>query len=356
MNENPQPSNKSNTSEEIDLIVVFSLIGNAFNKLFKFIGSIFKAIFSVIIYALRAVIVNIKIIVLVMILAGILGYVLERSKPKIYSSSMLVRPYFESKFQLVTNMSYYNALLTNENYQTIANLFEITEEDAAEINGFEILPGPETENDKIVQYDRFVKSIDSVRAQEISFDDYIDNRSIYSGDLFQIAVYSYKNDIFTKLEKGLNSSFTNAYSLKKMQKRDSLITIQKNNILAQLVQVDSLQRIYINVLENESKSQRSEFNLGGEGGFSLGKEKSNTREFELLNKEIELRNQLRDLEEKKVDEDVFFDVISSFQKVGKNSIHWYDRYSLLLPIIAFVLLCIIYLTRKIVLYVNNYEA
>lgn len=355
MNENPHPSNKSNASEEIDIIVIFNLIGNAFNKFFKFIISIFKAIFSVVIYTVRAVIVNIKIIVIVMFLAGILGYIIEINRPKVYSSSMLVRPYFDSKFQLVTNMSYYNALLNNENYETIGDLFELNEVDASEISSFEILPGPETENDKIIQYDRFVKSIDSVRAQEISFDDYIDNRSIYSGDLFEITVYSYKNDIFPKLEIGLNSSFTNAYSTKKMEKRDSLIIIQKNNIEAQLKQVDSLQKIYINVLEKESQSQSTEISLGGEG-FSLSKDKSNTREYDLLNKEIELRNQLRALEEKKVDEDVFFDVISSFQKVGKNTIHWYDRYALLFPIIAFVLLCLIYVTRKTITYVNKYEA
>ena len=356
MNDNLQPKdNNSQNSEEIDLLVFFEYIGEKISNFFKFFITFFKAIFSIIIFALKAIIVNIKIIIIVMFLAGILGYVLELNKPKIYSSSMLVRPYFESKFQLVTNMSYYNALLSNGNYETIGNLFKISEEDAAEINGFEILPGPETENDKIVQYDRFVKSIDSVRAQEISFDDYIENRSIYSGEVFEITVYSKKNDIFTKLELGLNESFTNEYSLKRMQKRDSLIIIQKNNIEAQLTQVDSLQKIYINVLEKESQSQSTEISLGGEG-FSLSKDKSNTREYDLLNKEIELRNQLRDLEEKKVDEDVFFDVISSFQKVGKNTLHWYDRYSLLFPIIAFVMLCIIYLTRKTVLYVNKYEA
>lgn len=355
MNENPQNSNKSNDSEEVDLGQLFNVIGNVFNKFISFISNIFKAIFSVIIFSLKVVIVNIKIIVVIMILAGILGYTLERMKPKVYSSSMLVRPYFESKFQLVTNIGYYNALLSNNNYETIADLFEISKEDAHELVSFEIEPGPETENDKIIQYDRFVKSIDSVRANEISFDDYLANRSIYSGEIFQITVSSRKNDIFTKLENGLNASFTNEYSIKRMKKRDSLIGIQKDNIISQLAQVDSLQKIYINVLENESQSQASEFSIGGEG-FSLSKDKSNTREYDLLEKEISLRNQLRDLDEKKVDEDVVFDVISSFQKVGKNVSHWTDKYALIFPLIAFLILCVFYITRRTVLYVKSYEA
>src|SRR5690606_16711539 len=54
----PEP----NTSEEVDLGQLFHLIGNAFNRLIAFIASIFKAIFSVVIYTLRAFIVNFKII------------------------------------------------------------------------------------------------------------------------------------------------------------------------------------------------------------------------------------------------------------------------------------------------------
>ena len=356
MNENPQQPNPSNnSSEEVDLGQLFNVIGNAFNRLINFIASIFKAIFSVIVYTLKALIVNFKIIAIVMVLAGIIGFVLERSRPTVYSSSMLVRPYFDSKFQFVTNVGYYNALLGNQNHETIADIFEITEEDATEIAGFEIEPGPETENEKIVEYHNFLKSLDSSRRDDVSFKDFIDNRSIYSGELFKISVRAYQDNIFTKLEKGINDAFSNEFSIRKKKKRDSLLTIEKNNIETQLTQVDSLQKIYIKVLENESKSKSSEFSLGGES-FSIGKERGNTREYDLLEKEIVLRNQLKTLQEKRIDEDVFFDVISSFQKIGEKSKKWYERYTLIFPILAFVLLCLVYSIRRIVIFVSRYEA
>ena len=97
-------NNPSNKNEEIDLVVLFNLIGNAFSRFFNFIGSIFKSIFSVVIYALKAIIVNIKIIALVVLLAGILGYVLEKYKTDVYSSQMVVRPYFDSKYQLIKKL------------------------------------------------------------------------------------------------------------------------------------------------------------------------------------------------------------------------------------------------------------
>ena len=45
------PSNKNN-NEEVDLIVFFNLIGNAFNKAYIFITSIVKSIFTVLIHTL----------------------------------------------------------------------------------------------------------------------------------------------------------------------------------------------------------------------------------------------------------------------------------------------------------------
>jgi len=181
------------------------------------------------------------------------GKILEIRKPAVYSSEMLVRPYFESKYQLITNISYFNALISNQDYSTLKSIFDINDDTVKEIKGFSIEPGPETENDRILQYESFISKIDSIRAQDISFDDYIENRSLYSGNLYLVKAESYKKDIFKSLENGLNSSFSNEYSIKKMKKRDSINTIKKQNILDNLKQVDSLQKIYITVLKDESE-------------------------------------------------------------------------------------------------------
>jgi hypothetical protein len=353
MSDNPQ---QQNTSDEVDLGQLFKLIGEAFNRLINFIGSIFKAIFSVFIFALKAIIVNFKIIVITIIVACLLGYGLQRVKPETYESTMLVKTYYDSKYQLVDNINYYNSLVNNGDYETLSEIFEVKEDLLNNIVGIEIDKGPETENDQLKEYNKFVKTLDSVAKSEgVSFENFVENRGEYFGDFFSITVTSLKKDIFPKLNKGLDNSFTNLYSLQKKQKSDSLIGIQKQNILDQLNQVDSLQQIYIKVLADESQAKTSEISLG-EGGFSLSSDKSNTKEYELLNKEIELRNQLKGLEERKVNEDVFYEVISSFQKVGKKASKWYTNYLLVFPALAFLILCGIYLTRKLVRYVVQYEA
>lgn len=348
-----EPNNPSNKNEEVDLIVLFNLIGNAFARFFSFIGSIFKAIFSVFIYALKAVIVNIKVIVIIVLLSGILGYVLEKNRKDVYSSQMVVRPYFDSKYQLITNIKYYNALISSNDNATLSDLFGISEDEANQIKKFEIKVGPETENEKIVQYDNFIKSIDSVRAQDYSYEDFVENRNIYSGDFFEITVESTKKDIFKSLEKGLNTSFTNTYSAKKMKKRDSLITIKKQTLRNSIKAVDSLQQVYIKVMEEETKSSSSKITLGE--GFTLEKEQSKTKEYELLNKAIELRNELSALEEQKVEEDVYFDTVSGFQESGNKVSKLTQKYSIIFPILAFLLLCLLYLTSRVVKFAKNYE-
>ncbi|WP_335972992.1 hypothetical protein [Gaetbulibacter jejuensis] len=340
-------------SEEIDLIQIFNMIGALFNRLYNFIKSIFKAIFSILIYALKAIIDNFKIIAIVVIVAGCLGFALEKTRPDIYNSQMLVKPYFDSKFQLVTNINYYNALIEEKDYKQLTQIFGINEEDAEQLIKFEIHPGPENENDQIKQYDNFLKGLDSIRAQEVEFDEFLENRSIYSGDIFEINVQSFKKDVFRSLEDGLNSTFTNTYSIKKMEKRDSLIAIKKERILSSIKVVDSLKQVYVNVMEEESKSQDGSYTT--RDGLSFIQEKTKTKEYELLEQEINLRKELSELESQKVEEDVFFDTLSSFQDVGAKYTTIWERYSIIFPFLAFLALSVFYLAVKVVKYVKSYE-
>ena len=342
-------------SEEVELGQVFKLIGNMFDRLFQFIGGIFKAVFSLIIYVLKAIFTNFKIIVIAMVVAGVIGFVVEKVKRPVFTSSMLVKPYFDSKFQLVTNIKYYNALIEDKDFKQLSNLFNIEEAYGEEIIEFEISPGPETENDRILEFETFIKQVDSTRATDLYFEEFIENRSIYSGTLYEIGVKSHKKDIFRSLEEGLNSTFTNTYSVKKMQKRDSLIAIDKSRILNSLKQVDSLKKVYIKVLQEESGNNNNQGTVTLKDGMSLVQERVNTREYELLDKELQLRQQLAQLESEKVEEDVFFDTLSSFQDVGSEDNNLWFKFSLIFPSIAFILLTLVFLVKKLVRLVNTYE-
>jgi len=340
-------------SEEVELGQLFEAISKLFEKLYNFVFSILKFFFSAIIYGSKVLIDNFKQIVLIIIVAGGLGYGLEQISTPRYDSTMLVQTYFDAKYQLHTNLNYYNALLNEQNYAVLSNIFNTDEETIMKIRKFEINPGPESDNQKLLNYDKYLKGLDSIRAQEISYDDFLENRGIFSGSVYEIRVETTQKDIFKSLEEGIYKSFNNLYSIKKMAQRDSLITIRRSNILQSIVEIDSLQDVYINVLEEESQSTKAKISLGD--GFPLQQEKTNTKEFQLLNKEIELRDELRRLDEEKLEENEFYKVMSTFQDVGNRVNKITQKYSLMLPALAFVLLCLGYLIKRYIGFVKTYE-
>ncbi|NQX85244.1 MAG: hypothetical protein HRT67_04975 [Flavobacteriaceae bacterium] len=346
-------SNNSTNDQEVDLGQLFNAIGKAFDRFINFISSIFKSIFSVIIYAIRDFILNFKIIVGLLLLVGIIGYGIEKYREPTYESEMIVKTYFDSKYQLFSKINYFNTLLNNKNYDVLSGVFKIDEETASKIISFEIDAGPETESERILKYEEFLQGIDSTRVSNYTYEYFIENREITSGDLFAIKVESYKKDIFSTLGDGLNLSFENEYSSKKMKKRDSMLLIQKENLQASIQEVKQLQKIYIDVLEEEAQSTKASIALGD--GFPLQQEKTETKEYQLLNQEIQLREELRKLEEEKIEENVFYEVISGFQEIGNETKNILKRYSLLFPMFVFALIIIVYFSRKCIKFVLNYE-
>lgn len=347
-NTNPQPDN-----QEVDLGQLFNSIGKLFEKLFGLIKSVFQFLFNTIVAGSKALIDNYKILAVILVVSGILGYVLEKRKAVRYESSMLVRTYFDSKYQLNNNLGFYNNLINDNRHDELAKIFEINEDIAKLIVEFELQKGPENENTKMKAYDAFVRTLDTIRAQEITFEEFLDNRDLLTGDLFYIRVETLDKDIFNDLNTGINKSFENLYSTKKLQKRDSMLQIRKQTILQSIAEIDSLQNVYINVLEQESQATKTRISLGE--GFPLQQEKSSTNEYQLLNKEIQLRDELRELEETGLEENEFFDVISAFQQSGSAVSNIWSNYTIMLPIVALLGTILFYLLSKYIRFVKNYE-
>jgi hypothetical protein len=341
-----------NSSEEVDLGVLFKAIGNMFKALFSSIASIFSKIYRLFIYSCKILIDNYKIILPVIIVSFLIGVFKESKSEPLFSSKMLVKTFFDSKYQLIDNLNYYNSLINNENLKELKMVFDIDDDDLKSLVSFSISPGLESRNDLLKHYDRYVKEIDTSMTSLISFEEYIKNRELFSGNLFEISVVSNKTDVFKKLEKGLNTSFENDYSLQIKKKRDSVILITKTSIKEQVKQINALKETYINVLEEESKSPDLTM---GYSQIPLAEQPSKTKEFELLNKEIELQDKLRVLEEKLIRENQFFEIISRFQDSGTIYKTLTTNYKIVYPIYSFLLLLVVFCLSKFIIYAKNYE-
>ena len=341
-----------NNSEEVDLGQLFNAIGNLFQRFFNFIGSIFKAIFGVIIFLLKAVITYFKIIAIALLVAFIVGFAIEKTSTPVYASKMIVEPYFGSKYQLIDNVEYYNALISNADVKGLVEIFEISEDDALSLVGFSIDAGPENETDKLRQYDEFLTSIDTSRADLISYKEYLENRDIYSSEIYEVTAKSRKNNAFKQLEKGINKTFANEFSMRQKRKNEERFAIEKASIEASLRSIDSIQKAYLRALEAESRT--SSLSLGE--GLRIESSEENSKELGLVEKEIELRNRLRVIEQGFVEENQIFEVVSGFKETGQLSKGLFRNYKLLFPLLTFVVLSLLFFGMMVVKFVKSYDS
>ena len=341
-------------NEEVDLGQLFNAIGKLFDKFFAFLGKLFKGLLEIIIYSLKHVVNNFKLICIVVFVAALAGYIVDYFKEPIYASDMVVRPYFGSKYQLANNVNYFNALIGEGNLSELSRIFEIDSNDAETLVEFKMEIGPETPNDLLVEYDSYVKSIDSTLAQEITYEQFVENREMLNASIFSIEATAKKPGIFVGLENGFTKTFENDYSKRLRERRDDTINLRRTSLLKQLEEVKKLQEVYVKLIEKEADNP--EVSIGAEGLFPLQQTKRETKEFDLLQRELQIRSSINTLDEKLIKENTYFDIISGFDVVGTQTNSVYNKYSLIFPALAFALMTLAFVFVKIFDFIKNYES
>jgi hypothetical protein len=344
---------KNSDNEEIDLGQLFNAIGRLFEKLWLFIVNIFRGLFSALIHALKPIVENFKVISIVVLGSAIIGFIAEKFTTPLYESDMLVQPHFGSKYQLANNIDYFNALIGEQNLQELSRIFEIDSTDAEALVSFKMEIGPETENDLLVQYNDYIKSIDSTLAAEVTYEQFIENRDILNASIFSITASAKKNNIFVNLQKGFTKTFENDYSRRLREKRDDTIRLRKASLERQLKQIEGLQEVYVKVIQKEAENP--EVQIGTDGMFPLQQTKRKTNEYELLERELSIRSAINALDEKLVKEDTYYEILSGFEEVGSKAKPIGNKYSLVFPLFVFVLMAVIFLSKKAFYFIKNYD-
>ncbi|MBT8245440.1 MAG: hypothetical protein HKP48_05655 [Winogradskyella sp.] len=340
-------------NEEVDLGQLFKMIGNLFQRFFNFIKSIFTAIGLIFVYFLKDIFSNIKIISIVAIVALVLGYVLDKRKDKVYFAEMFVKPYFDSKYELINNVDYYNSLIKLEDLEELSSQFNVTQAEAESILSFDIEIGPESKNEQIQDFDAFLKPLDSVTKGKIEFEDYIEDRNIYNAGIYLLKARSKDYKIFKKLEEGLKTSLQNKYSEIKKRKRDSVLLLEEENLKSSLLETQKLKATYLDVLQKEA--DKNNISTRFENTFGLQIEKTDTKEDVLLNQELKILNQLSDIRKELVTDDQLFDIIAAFKEKGLLENIWYKKFKIILPLLGLLLLGLFFNGLKFYKYIMRYQ-
>ena len=301
---------QTNNEEEVDLGSLFVIIGKGFAKFFNFIGSIFKGIFDFIITMLIFLKENAVKIGVAAILGAIIGFFLEKSTPDRYGSDLLVEPNFKSTLQLYNNVQFYNDLVKQKDTLGLANTFNLSKEYAASLKKFTIEPII-NENDIINSYNDFVLKVDTTTVKSYTFDDFKSSFSNLDYKIHKIQVISEKNDVFNKLDDVIISSVVNNNYFKRIKELTNENLNRTDSVYREnLAQIDSLRKVYMQVMIEEAKKQTSGTSI------DLGGEKRTTKELELFETNRKINSDLKYLASEKSEKYEVINVISNFQPIG----------------------------------------
>ncbi len=348
MSEKTPPKNNT-SSEEVDLGQLFKLIGDAFNRFFRFIGNIFKGIF----YFLVGVLIFIKIHFVKFAIAGLVGIIIggfvDYTKEPSYLSTMVVEPNFNSVQQLYNNINFYNELATAKDSSALADALNISVEEAASIKKMQVRSFSD-ENQKVLLFDKFVRELDSTTRNAIDFEAYLENFNTYDARFHEISLISTESRVASKTQDAIVSAIgNNSYFQLQKQVSDENISMQDSIYKGQLRQVDSLQKLYRDVMIKtaENPLQGTNINLAEQG--------KQNRELELLQEIYILKQNLVDLNLERANKANTLNIISAFPQKGVEMKALLDRYIFLGFAVAILLTFVVLLLLELNKYLTDYQ-
>ena len=342
-------TNHNNTEEEVDLGSLFKIIGRGFQNLFNFIGSIFKGIFHAFILVLIFLKENIVKIGIAAIIGFVIGVFIQVQSADKYESEMLVKPNFKSANQLYNNINYYNDLVKQKDTLSIQNTFKLSKQEAASLKKFTIEPIV-NENDIINSYNDFILDVDTTTVKSYTFDEFKASFADLDYKIHKIKVVAEKNDVFTKLDDVIIGSVINNKYFKRVKELTNENLNRTDSIYRQnLAQIDSLRKVYMQVMIEEAKKQTTGTSI------DLGGEKRTTKELELFESNRKINSDLKNIAVDKSEKYEVINVISNFQPIGSEIKGVTKNKAFQLAILGALAMIFILLLLKVNSYLNNYK-
>ncbi|WP_242083675.1 hypothetical protein [Aestuariivivens sediminis] len=339
----PQPQQ----SEEIDLGQLFKMIGNVFERFFKFIGSLLNSLFMAFVW----MVFFIKKHLIKIVVAAIIGYGLgffktKLSKP-VYRSSAIIKQNYNTGEVLYETIQYYDKLVAEGDTLALANNLKIDRSKAASIRGISI-KAVTNDNNRIKSYDAYIKDLDSVVASTITYEDYLSFSEEYNISLQELAVNTYSNASFEDVIVELIHKIETSPYFQNVQNRDlSELKGRESAIRETLVKSDSLQAVYQEVLKKSAEAKS-----GGQTSITIDntENKSVTKEFELYQSDLNLRRELVEIQRELEEKENILEIVSIQKERGvvrnKAEVFGFEvsrplAYGFFLSLMIFVLLLVV---------------
>ena len=323
------------TSEEIDLGQVFQIIGKAFQNLIDGFGRLLQGLLQLVLTLLLFVRKHFILMLVTGLIGVAAGIYLDSIKEVKYISKMVVEPNFNSVQQLYNNISFYNDLAEAGDSIALSEALNLTSAEAASIS--KIFVDSYTDNNqKVKLFDQFVRELDTSTVKAIDFDSYLKNFNAMDAKFHQISLVSTDSKVAKKTQEAIVESISsNAYFRLQKSINDENILLQDSIIKQQMVEIDSLQKLYKTVLVKEADKPMQGTNISlAENGEAQNKELALVKERNMLKDEMVFLN----LE--KANKSTIVNIISDFPTRGVELKGLMNSYKFLMPValLLFVLL------------------
>lgn len=342
MSENSKPIPQN---EEVDLGQLFKMIGNAFQKFFDFVGSIFKGLFGLLILIIAHFYKRAKFYAIAIIAGLVIGYFLDSTSVPTYKANMFLKTNFESGYQVYENIDNLNQLASSSRDSVkLSELLGISVSEAAQIQGFSIQPSIDP-NESMLMFSNYKKGLDSLAREEVNYKTYIESLSGYNFTTQKISMSTLSRNIPDIINSKLPVVVSENDYLKRILEVNQNNFDKEDNVLAQQTkEIDSLVKKYLEIRIKESNRESS---LPGSGTnlFMGDAQKSNliVNEVDLLNEKLKIEGLRRRVQLEKAIQNDIVSVIASFPKTGSVENVWYKNYIFISIISLFIIVCVTFI-------------
>lgn len=336
-------TSKPEASEEVDLGQLFKLIGNAFDRFFKFIASIFIGLYKVILLLLIHFYKRLWWYAGAIVIGTVLGFIIDKTSDKMYGANMFIETNFNSARQVYENIKQFQQLAkVDQDTVELGRLLNIPAKEAAKLKGFYI--EPDMDENKIVEmYSDFYTSLDSLSRVDMTYDRYKASLNAYNFDTHRIGVATTDKSIYKEIEPGFIKQLVENDYLKELSQANEAILKKENETLKeQINKTDSLVNTYLSIRVKESEKQM----VPGSGTtLYMGDAENNNLvvdESKVLQQRLSFERQRRKNDSIMVSQKRVVNVLAGFPNTGYDIRAWYEKMKFALPIALFSLTFLVF--------------
>jgi hypothetical protein len=351
MNKDPNFSGTSR-EKEIDLGVIFDAFYKVTRKIASFFTFLFVSLFNIII----GIFLTIKKRWLFFVLAIVAGLIATWSdynkRGPQYYSEMTVKTNFGSSRSLYQKINFFNALIDAGQTAELCRIFNISTDEASRLRLFEIAPVKDP-----IQMARLYKTtLLDISRKDTSWArifKYRDSENLWQDHdfpLHRITVYSSSPLISPNIQHSIVHSMDSNPTLQHNLKAVRDLIAQEELLLSRSLKgIDSLRTAYITMISRSTQEHVSE-----KGNIVLTDKTLRSPEIELFDKEMMLKNELRDLKLRQVEQMEILQVTSDLSSIGTRRpviMRLFVYYTMISLALVFVVILIIAFIR----YLNEFE-